>query len=189
VRRTIRGPLRSTDHIIADISFNYVEKFIIELGYTAQAEDSDYGYDMFIRFFDYDNQGYGEALNGFVWVQLKATTVPHYVQDGSAVSFNIRVTHINLWRKNPEPILLVVYDVKAAQAYWVDMKQIIADLDNRNAIRQNQTTIAVHLPLRQTVNREAVRAWRRMRDIAWGEPTAVIESPRDFLAATASGQW
>jgi hypothetical protein len=181
---TSRGPLRSMAHIIEDISYNYVEKFIVELGYIAQAEDSDYGYDLFIRFFDYDNQGYGEALNGFVWVQLKATTAPNYARHNNTLSFNIEITHVNLWRKNSEPVLLVVYDVEKSQAYWVDMKSIINDLDTLNAIKPHQKTITIHLPVNQKVNREAIRMWRRMRDTSEGESIAATAPHKDFIAVT-----
>lgn len=59
---------RTRQHVIADQSVNYVERFIIDEGYTAQRLDSDYGYDLLL--FTYDDRGYIEP--GSMFSQLKA---------------------------------------------------------------------------------------------------------------------
>ena len=45
---------RTRQHVIADQSMNYVERFIIDAGYTAQMIQRDYGYDLLM--FTYDEE-------------------------------------------------------------------------------------------------------------------------------------
>jgi hypothetical protein len=49
---------RTRQHVIADQSVNYVERFIIDEGHTAQRLQHDYGYDLELTTFD--EQGYVE---------------------------------------------------------------------------------------------------------------------------------
>lgn len=60
---------RTRQHVIADQSINYLEKFILDEGHTAQRILSDYGYDLVMMTFD--QNGYAES--GLVFFQVKAT--------------------------------------------------------------------------------------------------------------------
>jgi hypothetical protein len=70
VRRQLATPRkrRTRQHVIAAQSVNYVERFIIDAGHTAQRWEADYGYDLVLT--TYDEQGYVEP--GSVRLQLKA---------------------------------------------------------------------------------------------------------------------
>jgi hypothetical protein len=57
---------RTRQHIIADLSVNYVERMILHEGHTVQRWLSDYGYDLAMVTFD--EQGYAEP--GLVFFQL-----------------------------------------------------------------------------------------------------------------------
>lgn len=59
---------RTRQHVIAAQSVNFVERFIIDEGHTAQRQEHDYGYDLHL--ITYDGRGYVEA--GSVFLQLKA---------------------------------------------------------------------------------------------------------------------
>ena len=59
---------RTRQHVIADLSANHVERFILEEGHTAQRLSSDYGYDLIMWTFD----GHGHAEPGACYIQLKA---------------------------------------------------------------------------------------------------------------------
>lgn len=59
---------RTRQHVIADLSVHYVERFILEEGHTAQRLGSDYGYDLVMATFD--EKGYAEP--GAVYFQIKA---------------------------------------------------------------------------------------------------------------------
>src|SRR5262245_5190224 len=67
------GPIprkqRTRQHVIADQSVNYVERFIIDQGHTTQRVTQDYGYDLIL--FTYDAAGYVEP--GAAFIQLKGS--------------------------------------------------------------------------------------------------------------------
>lgn len=60
---------RTQEHVIADLSVNHVERFILRCGWTAERTQHDYGIDLFMETFT-DN---GEVENGRILLQLKAT--------------------------------------------------------------------------------------------------------------------
>jgi hypothetical protein len=55
---------RTREHVVADQAVNYVERFVIDAGHTAQRLSSDYGYDLVV--FTYDEQGYLEPGSLYV---------------------------------------------------------------------------------------------------------------------------
>lgn len=80
---------RTRQHAIADQSVNYVERFIIDEGHTAQRLERDYGYDLLL--FTYDDQAYAEP--GVAFLQLKASEILtqsglHYVYELDICDYN-----------------------------------------------------------------------------------------------------
>jgi hypothetical protein len=63
------GKRRTREHVIADLSMNFVQRIILESGCAGARMADDYGYDFFIETFD--SSGNVEA--GFVFLQLKAS--------------------------------------------------------------------------------------------------------------------
>jgi hypothetical protein len=82
---------RTRQHIIADLSVNFVERFIFEEGHTAQRLVSDYGYDLFMV--TYDDEGYPEP--DLVYLQVKASD--NLAVKGDACVFDLDVRDYNLW--------------------------------------------------------------------------------------------
>jgi len=69
---------RTRQHVIADQSINYVERFVIDAGYTAQRTEKDYGYDLTL--YTYDDRGFVEL--GLAYLQFKASeTLAHSGRD------------------------------------------------------------------------------------------------------------
>src|SRR5688572_27519950 len=60
---------RTVQHVIADQSVNYVERYIIDEWHTPHRVVSDYGYDLIVV--TYDANGYAEP--GSILIQLKAS--------------------------------------------------------------------------------------------------------------------
>src|SRR5579859_4577501 len=90
---------RTRAHVIADQSINYVERFIIDAGHTAQRVNQDYGYDLFLS--TYDEEGYVEP--DVVAIQLKAAESlppvgPDYV-------FDLDIKDFNLWVLEKFPVI------------------------------------------------------------------------------------
>jgi len=99
-------PRRTREHVIAAQSSNYVESFILAQGHTVDRPIEDYGYDMLVSTFD--DRGFAES--GEILIQIKATDRPRYSSKREFISFVIDVKHYELWRREPMPVFLVVYD-------------------------------------------------------------------------------
>ena len=105
-------PRRTREHVIASQSFNYIEKFIIDQGHTAERQSHDYGYDLIIN--TYDSEGYPE--DGEIRVQLKASDRLHEMKHGDVISLRFDARHYELWINEYEPVFLVLYDAQARRA-------------------------------------------------------------------------
>lgn len=65
---------RTRQHIIADLSVNHIERFVLLNGYSTERVNCDYGIDLII--FTYDANG--EIENGQIFVQLLVTSRKFY---------------------------------------------------------------------------------------------------------------
>jgi hypothetical protein len=148
---------RTRQHVIADLSVNYVERFIIEAGHTAQRLGPDYGYDLVM--FTYDEQGFVEPDS--VFLQVKAAEVLR--ASGPAYVFQLDIRDYNLWMMEKMPVILILFDATRRQAYWLDVQRYF----HENAARQPKRgvkSVRVQVPKRQVVNR---RALAQIRGIKW----------------------
>jgi len=67
---------RTRQHVIADQSVNYVERYIIDEGHTAQRLAADYGYDLIL--FTYDEEGYAEPRAAFLQLKASESLTPRW---------------------------------------------------------------------------------------------------------------
>jgi Domain of unknown function (DUF4365) len=95
---------RPRQHIIADLSVNYVERYVLLCGYSAERVEHDYGIDLVI--FTYDANG--EIENGQIYVQLKATDKLSRLADDSVIAFPLQRSDLQLWLREPMPWILIV---------------------------------------------------------------------------------
>ena len=144
---------RTRQHVIADLSVNHVERFIIDEGHTAERMGGDYGYDLTLR--TYGDKGYAEE--GSVYFQLKAAE--RLSGSGADFVFDIDRRDYALWTVEVMPVILVLFDASLRRAYWVYVQRYFAEDASR---RPGMTahTVRVRVPKRQVVSRAAVRKWR-----------------------------
>jgi hypothetical protein len=150
---------RPRQHIIADLSVNYVERYVLLCGYSAERVEHDYGIDLVI--FTYDANG--EIENGQIYVQLKATDKLSRLADDSVIAFPLQRSDLQLWLREPMPWILIVYDAQVNLAYWLYVqaffeRQVGVDL------AQVGETVTVHLPTSNIVNQEAIRQFARYKE-------------------------
>ncbi len=85
---------RTREHIIADLSVNHLEYFVLKNGFTLEKFNADYGYDA--ELYTYNKSG--EFENGLVYIQLKATDNLEAKQLRSGkLSFSIEKQHLEIW--------------------------------------------------------------------------------------------
>jgi hypothetical protein len=154
---------RTREHVIADQSINYVERFVIEEGHTAQRMEKDYGYDLMLLTFD--EQGYVEP--GLIWLQLKAKEKLQVV--GSNYVFDLDIRDYHLWMVEEMPVILVLFDAARRRAYWVDVQSFFRKGARRP--KKGAKTVRVRVPVRQAVTRRAIG---RLRDLKWKARLRVI---------------
>jgi Domain of unknown function (DUF4365) len=150
---------RPRQHIIADLSVNYVERYVLLCGYSTERVEHDYGIDLVI--FTYDANG--EIENGQIYVQLKATDKLSRLAHDAAISFPLQRSDLELWLREPMPWILIVYDAQVNLAYWLYVqaffeRQVGFDLS------QMGDTVTVHLPTSNIVNQEAIRQFARYKE-------------------------
>jgi hypothetical protein len=145
--------------VIADLSVNHVERFVLLCGWTAQRTTHDYGIDLLMETFDTD----GEPENGRVLFQLKATDSIKMRAGGREVAVRVEWRDVRAWRTELMPVILVVYDARADRAYWLHVQPYFAGPRGRPR-RSAALTTTVRVPHDQIINEEAVRHLAQLRD-------------------------
>jgi hypothetical protein len=159
---------RTREHVIADLSVNHVERFILDEGHTAQRVEKDYGYDLFL--FTYDQQGYPEP--GLVCLQLKAAETLQAL--GSDYVFDLDIRDYNLWMLERWPVILILFEASRRRAYWLHIQRYFRE-DVARLPRKGVKTVRVRVPKRQVVNRRAIATLRDLKEKA--QQLAVGEEP------------
>jgi hypothetical protein len=152
---------RTRGHVIADLSVNFVERSILQCGYSAERIAHDYGIDLLL--FTYAENG--EIENGHVYLQLKATDGLPLLADGRTIPFPVAIADLNYWRNEPMPVILVQYDAKSNRAYWLYVQNYV----NETAIESEdidaeQETVTVRIPTANRVGPRAVRKFREFKE-------------------------
>src|SRR5262249_16192916 len=101
--------LRTREHVLADLSANYVEKQALLCGFSAQRLQPDYGIDLLVQTFN----RHGEVEIGWLSFQLKATDRIKIVDSGRAISCRIERAHLRHWLRESRPVILALYDARA----------------------------------------------------------------------------
>jgi hypothetical protein len=147
---------RTRQHVIADQSVNYVERFIIDEGHTAQRLERDYGYDLLL--FTYDDQGYAEP--GVAFLQLKASET--LTQSGSHCVYDLDIRDYNLWMVENTPVFLILFEARHRRAYWLHIQPYFRTYASRQP-RKGARTVRVEVSRRQTISRRGVAAMRELK--------------------------
>ena len=153
-------PRRTRDHVIADLSEIHFQWIAAKCGYVADRPVHDYGYDLDL--FTYGDDG--EIENGVVLVQLKATDVlaSYVMVDGVTIAFPVERQYVELWRYEPMPVILVIFDVKEERSYWLHTQPYFGSADF--ALSAAQATVSLHIPLANIVDTAAIRTFRTLKN-------------------------
>lgn len=142
-----RRKRRTRQHIIADLSVNHVERFVLLRGHSVELVRRDYGLDLLIFF--HDSRGY--LLDGHVSVQVKASDSPRYSSDRRFIAVRIDRRDLNAWKNRLEPVILIAYDASSNRAYWLYVQ---AELERASPSTGASTTF--HVPTHQRLNERVI---------------------------------
>ena len=161
---TSERPARTREHYIADLSLNHVERFALLEGFTVIPPHNDYGYDAAIKTYDYkDNMRFesGDMETGDIYLQLKATDKLNVLRDGATMSFPISRKHVELWREEVMPVILIVYDAATETAYWLYAQRYFKSPALQMTAHQQE--VAVHIPKANVVDQKAMQTFREFK--------------------------
>jgi uncharacterized protein DUF4365 len=150
---------RTRQHVIADQSVNYVERFIIDGGHTTQRLAPDYGYDLIL--FTYDEEGYVEP--GVAFLQLKASET--WMPVGAHYVFGLDIHDYNLWMAEDAPVFLVLFDATRRRAYWLYVQRYFEKDVTRQPLK-GAKRVRVEVPRRQTISSRDIAKLRHWKDKA-----------------------
>lgn len=146
---------RTREHVIADLSINYLERHVLNCGWSLDRFQHDYGLDAHIRTFDQ----HGQIEHGMIYVQVKARSRPALDRSGANIVVDLDARDIDLWLQIPEPVILVVFNGLTRQSCWLHVQAALADRPRLRAAR----TVRALIPRAQRLDDRAIRLFRRMK--------------------------
>lgn len=168
-RRSRDRKCRTLEHVIADLSANYVEKQALLCGFTAERVRLDYGIDLVVQTFNRR----GEVEGSRIFFQLKGTDRIKILAGGEAVSCRIERADLLHWLEELIPVVLVLYDAKADKGYWLYVQrhfEALADFDPTHCGER----ISVAIPFTNVLDRKAMMALARVKNALLGQIHGVI---------------
>jgi hypothetical protein len=158
VKQAIKKKTRTREHILADLSINYAERFVLLCGFSAERVSHDYGYDLIVV--TYNDSG--EVENGQIYVQIKATDRLKLSRDGKTISVRVSRRDLAHWLREPYPVILIVYDGRNDLAFWLYVQAYFESRPSREMFSSEE--VAIRIPASQRLNRRAVKKLARYKD-------------------------
>lgn len=151
---------RTREHIIADLSVNYVERIVLQSGHRMDRVSigADYGYDG--QVYTCNNS---IIENGSILLQLKATNHLRLVNGGKAISYVARKADASLWNSEGMPVFLIVYDAQKECAYWRYMQPFLKN-SARFPLKSGKTSLTIHIPVHNILDEAAINEFRRIKN-------------------------
>lgn len=160
--------IRTREHIIADLSVNHFERHALLSNFSVERIERDYGYDLLL--FTYQKNG--EIENGNVTIQLKATDGIKISTAKKTISFSVDKRDLNLWLKQFDPVMLVVYDAKKNKGYWLYLQAYFSAIKNfkLKSVGKSKT---VNIPVKNVVTKNAMEKFAQYKKALYAQLTNI----------------
>jgi hypothetical protein len=163
----MQGKTRTRQHVLEDLSLNFVERRIFLEGFSVEKISHDYGLDLVMTTYNEE----GEVEGGRVVIQVKATDRPRVLKDGKTICVNVERQHLKHWLRESDPVILIVYDGERDRAFWLYVQAYFQGQRTIDLFRAPQKT-TVRIPMSNRLGRRAIRKFReflhRVQDQLWG---------------------
>lgn len=150
---------RTRNHIIEGLSRNYLERLVLLNGFSCEYFDNDYGIDANI--YTYNPTGLYE--DGYIGIQLKSTDNINIISNGTEISFTLDKRDINYWLRYLMPVILVLYDAKKDNAYWLYIQRYFQQIPNFE-LSQIPANFNVRIPTKNILDKSAIMAFRDFKN-------------------------
>src|SRR5262249_31767129 len=144
-------------------------------GYAVQKVVPDYGIDLVL--YTYDENG--EAENGTVSFQVKATESLPLLQDQQTIAFPIRRADLDYWLAETLPVILIVYDAQEETAFWLYLQAYFEQQADVNP-RLVGNTLTLYLNRDNVVDPAAMRQFAAFK-------TRILEQRRGIIHYDSTG--
>lgn len=155
---------RTREHVIAELSYNFVERKVLECGWAAEPIRRDYGLDAMV--FTYGKGG--EVEPGVIWLQLKASDRPRYGREGRWVAVRVPMADVLAWRRQPMPVILIVYDAGRDRAHWLHVQSSLPPRTGRGK------SVVVRVPIENAWDADGVKSVAGIKEAVRRESRARI---------------
>ncbi len=145
---------RTREHVLEDLSENYLERRVLEAGHLLRRPSRDYGVD--VTMFHFSETG--EIENGEVRFQLKASDRGKLIRNGLYLSIPVKTADLHYWSMEFHPFILVTYIALEDCAYWLDVDQYVQQ--NSGSMNFDQNTINVRIPVANRLTTESIGEFR-----------------------------
>lgn len=152
---------RTREHVIADLSVNYVERLVLRCGWVPRRMNPDYGIDLYMETYN-DRE---EVENEGVWFQLKATDQLSLVAKRQAIPVRMEWRDLLFWLNERMPGILVVYDAMQERAWWLHLQEALRRIKHKKPSRP-AASVTFHIPLGNPLDEAAIRRFAKLRDAA-----------------------
>lgn len=143
---------RTRQHQIEDLSYNFVEKQVLEAFFVFKRYlQRDYGYDGTITTFN----TMGEVEPGVIFVQVKASERLLFSPKNSGFRLPLSARDLELWLSETFPVLLVLYDASEEQGYFVELQSFF--VENRLSLQSINKTKSIFVGRESVLSPDAVR--------------------------------
>lgn len=160
---------RTRQHVIAEMSANHLERWILLCGFSVERIEHDYGIDLVL--FTYDTNG--EIENGQIFIQLKATDTLRLQTRQPVISFALTHSDFELWLNEPMPCMLIVYDASEDVAYWCYLQAYFERIPGFDLANAGQS-VTIQIPRANTVDETAIRTFAGYRDDVLSQIEGVV---------------
>ena len=170
----INGKIRSKQQIFGEDGIRFVEHSLPK-EWVFREQYPDYGIDLDVELFDYNENGQCVSLGEHVFMQVKGTKNPKIssvkINDKNitVIKHSLEISELELVERmgSAFPVLLVIVDLFHKKAYQVCLNDYISKvLPKQNKNYREQKTVTIYVPLKNeiTASDSASIRWYAMRN-------------------------
>lgn len=129
--------------------------------FRSQEDQNDFGIDGEIELIN--NVGQALGKNKVFKVQIKGQENSTFIKNNKILSFSLNIDRLNYYLKFKIPVILIVVEISSEKVFWIPLTN---DLNLRNIAKKqaNKSSIQIHLPIGNVINRNNKKSAEKMID-------------------------
>ena len=141
-----------------NISRKQFETFLETHEFITGDISPDLGEDILVRIYD---QGASTGLSFYVQLKSVDSIEKHYLKSGN-ISYPFEVKDLKHWEIQAATVILVVWDIKVGQGWWIWIGDAIKFIQETNPEWTRNKTVNIHLPSKNQINKNGLSDIRHL---------------------------